>query len=130
MAYDGTGPWNPDGPGQHSSLEFANRNVAYWLKRGFRREKAVLGLPFYGYGFGKAFRKRDYPYAEIVATFPEAENADQAGSTIWYNGIETIKAKARYSKEQGLAGIMIWSLDSDAKDERSLLSAIHEVLHR
>jgi len=60
MAYDATGPWNPKAPGQHSSLEFAMDNVAYWLKRGLPKPKAVLGVPFYGYGFGAAFRKRDY----------------------------------------------------------------------
>jgi GH18 family chitinase len=34
MAYDGAGSWNPDAPGQHSSMRFAKRNVDYWLKRG------------------------------------------------------------------------------------------------
>jgi GH18 family chitinase len=104
MAYDGTGPWNPKAPGQHSSLEFAKDNVAYWLKRGLPKSKAVLGVPFYGYGFGAAFRKRDYPYAAIVADFPGAENADEAGDTIYYNGLPTIRAKAAYVKEQGLGG--------------------------
>ena len=31
--------------------------------------------------------------------------------------------------DEGLAGVMIWSLDSDAKGEHSLLNAIHETLH-
>jgi GH18 family chitinase len=53
---------------------------------------------------------------------------DQVGNTIWYNGIPTIKAKARYVLDQGLAGVMIWSLDYDVKGERSLLSAIQETL--
>jgi len=128
MAYDDTGPWNPKAPGQHSSLEFAKDNVAYWLKRGLPKSKAVLGVPFYGYGFGAAFRKRDYPYAAIVAEFPGAENADEAGDTIYYNGLPTIRAKAAYVKEQRLGGVMIWSLDYDDKGDRSLLSAIHQTL--
>jgi chitinase len=128
MAYDAAGPWSPKAPGQHSSLEFAKDNVAYWLKRGLSKAKAVLGVPFYGYGFGAAFRKRDYPYASIIAEFSGAENADQAGDTIWYNGLATIKAKATYVKEQRLGGIMIWSLDYDGKGEKSLLNAIHETL--
>jgi chitinase len=128
MAYDGAGYWDPKTPGQHSSLAFAKSNVAYWLDRGLPKSKAVLGVPFYGYGFGTAFRKRDYAYSEIVAAHPDAENADQAGNTIWYNGIPTIKAKAAYVVEQGLGGVMIWSLDNDVKGERSLLSAIHETL--
>ena len=128
MAYDGAGPWDPQSPGQHSSLEFAQNNVAYWLKRGLPKSKAVLGVPFYGYGFGEAFQKRDYPYYKILASHPEAEKKDQVGNTIWYNGIPTIQAKARMVVDQDLAGVMIWSLDYDVKGERSLLSAIHGTL--
>ena len=128
MAYDGAGYWEPKAPGQHSSLEFAKENAAYWLARGLPKAKAVLGVPFYGYGFGEAFRKREYPYSAILASHPGAENSDQAGNTIWYNGIPTIKAKAKYVVDQGLGGIMIWSLDSDVKGGQSLLSAIHETL--
>ena len=128
MAYDGAGYWDPEAPGQHSSLEFAKDNAAYWLGRGLPKAKAVLGVPFYGYGFGEAFRKRDYSYSAILAAHPGAENADQAGKTIWYNGLPTIRAKTKYVVEQGLGGIMIWSLDYDVKGGHSLLSAIHETL--
>lgn len=128
MAYDATGPWNPKEPGQHSSLAFAKENAAYWLGRGLPKAKAVLGVPFYGYGFGTAFKKRDYPYARLVAEFPNAEKVDQLGDTIWYNGIPTIRAKASYVVEENLGGVMIWSLDYDAKGAHSLLSTIHEVL--
>ena len=129
MAYDATGTWAPDSPGQHSSLAFARSSVAYWLNRGLPKSKALLGVPFYGYGFGEAFRKWDYPYAEIVAAYPGAENADQVGNTIWYNGLATIQAKTQYVRDQSLAGVMIWSLDTDAKGERSLLSVIDRTLH-
>ena len=128
MAYDGAGYWQPNAPGQHSSFEFAQENVDYWLKRGLAKSRAVLGVPFYGYGFGEAFRKRDYPYSALVASYPGAENLDQVGNTIWYNGIPTIKRKAEYVTSHGLGGVMIWSLDGDVKGERSLLSAIHDVL--
>jgi len=128
MAYDGTGPWNSKKPGQHSSFDFAKSNVAYWLGRGVPKSKAVLGVPFYGYGFGDAFRKSDYSYSEIVATHPGAEKTDQTGNTIWYNGVPTIRAKTQYVLDEGLAGVMIWSLDTDGKGEQSLLSAIDQVL--
>jgi chitinase len=124
MAYDATGPWDPNNAGQHSSLEFAKANVDYWIGRGLPKAKAVLGVPFYGYGFGAAFRRDAYSYSEIVAAYAGAENSDQAGTTVWYNGIATIEAKARYAAEQELGGIMIWSLDNDAKDQRALLPAI------
>lgn len=128
MAYDGAGPWDPKAPGQHSSFDFAKENVTYWLERGLPKSKAVLGVPFYGYGFGDAFRNGDYSYAKLLATYPGAENTDQVGSTIWYNGIPTIKAKAKYVVDQGLAGMMIWSLDYDVPGKNSLLSAMDETL--
>lgn len=128
MAYDGAGTWAPNSPGQHSSMEFARSNVDYWLKRGLAKDKAVLGVPFYGYGFGKAFRKSSYAYNEILAAHPGAEQVDQIGETIWYNGLPTMREKTRYAVEQGLGGVMIWSLDNDVKGERSLLGAIAETL--
>lgn len=128
MAYDASGPWSPNSPGPHSSYEFATNQITYWLGRGLPRAKAVLGVPFYGYGFGPAARKRDYPYKAIVAEFPGAERCDQIGDTIWYNGIPTIAAKTRYVREQGLGGIMIWSLDGDSAGAKSLLSTIQGTL--
>ena len=124
MAYDGAGSWNPNEPGQHSSMEFARRNVDYWLKRGLPESKTVLGVPFYGYGFGKAFRKGPYSYSDIVAAHPDAAKSDRVGETIWYNGTTTIEAKTNYAIDRKLAGIMIWSLDNDVKGEKSLLDAI------
>jgi GH18 family chitinase len=128
MAYDAKGPWSPDSPGQHSSMELAKDSVRYWVGRGLPKDKAVLGVPFYGYGFGRAYRKRDYPYSLIVAIFPGAENADQAGDTVYYNGLPTVRAKAKYVIDEGLGGVMIWSLDYDVTGSKSLLGAIHETL--
>jgi chitinase len=128
MAYDGAGPWQPNAPGQHSSLEFAKHNVKYWLDRGLPRSKAVLGVPFYGYGFGDAFRNGDYPYSKIIEKYAGAELVDQVGSTIWYNGIPTIKAKGQYVVDEKLAGVMIWSLDYDVPGKKSLLSALDSIL--
>ncbi len=128
MAYDAVGSWAPDSPGQHASLAFARATVAWWLQRGLSKTKLVLGVPFYGYGFGAAFRTENYSYREIVAAHPGASVVDQIGSTIWYNGIPTITAKTALVKAQGLGGIMIWSLDGDAPGQDSLLAAIAEEL--
>ncbi len=129
MAYDATGTWDPNRHGQHSSLEFATQAVAYWTGRGLPKENAVLGVPFYGYGFGKAFRKSGYSYADVIELFPEGHLVDQIGETIWYNGIPTIQAKAKLVMDQKLGGVMIWSLDQDVKGEKSLLTALDVVLN-
>ncbi len=129
MAYDGTGPWAPNQPGQHSSMEFTKDNVEYWLKRGLPKSKTVLGVPFYGYGFGKDAGGDEWSYAKILAKYPGAEKVDQIGETIWYNGIPTMKAKGKYVVDQGLAGAMIWSLNSDVAGDKSLLKALYLGLH-
>jgi GH18 family chitinase len=128
MSYDARGPWQPNNAGQHSSLEFAKQDVAYWLARGLPKSKAILGVPFYGYGFGDAFSKGGYAYRTLLAKYPEAASAEQVGKTIWYNGPPLLKAKAQWTREQGLGGIMIWSLDQDASGAESLLTAIHTAL--
>jgi len=86
-------------------------------------------VPFYGYGFGEAFRKRCYNYSEILVQHPGAENLDQVGNTIWYNGIPTIREKAKHVLDEDLGGIMIWSLDTDGNGEKSLLTAIDSTLN-
>ncbi len=127
MAYDATGPWDPNSPGQHSSYAYAQSAINYWQGRGLPVAKTILGVPFYGYGFGAAYRDDEYAYSEIVNTYPGAENQDQVGNTIWYNGIPTIKAKTTLAMQKG-AGIMIWQLASDATGTKSLLSAINQVI--
>jgi chitinase len=129
MAYDGTGPWNPNEPGQHSSYTLATTALTYWkTTRGLPKVKAILGVPFYGYGFGAAYASNEYPYSQIVSSYPGAENLDQVGNTIWYNGIPTIKQKTTLALQDG-GGIMIWQLSSDAIGPKSLLSAINEVIN-
>lgn len=128
MAYDETGPWPSSKEGQHSSFEFAKESVAYWLGREVPKAEVVLGVPFYGRGFGAAGRGKTYPYVDIVRGYPGAENIDQVGQTIWYNGIPTIRKKAAYAVEHELGGVMIWALHYDAEGDRSLLKAVDEVL--
>ena len=125
MAYDAKGSWSPNDPGQHSSLEFARGAANYWLGRGVPKEKAILGVPFYGYGFGKEFHDGGFSYADILAKHPEADQQDQVGETIWHNGQPTIREKAKFVMSEGLGGVMIWSLDNDVKGEKSLLDALH-----
>ena len=129
MAYDASGPWNPHQPGQHSSFAFAQQCVDYWLGRDLPSTSLNLGVPFYGYGFGTAYNKSGYPYHEILTNFPNAIDSDQAGDTIFYNGLSTIKAKVNLVQKLHLGGIMIWSLDGDAEGKSSLLSVIHTKLN-
>jgi len=126
MAYDATGPWAPGNPGQHSPYSMAVNQFNYWTGRGLPASKAIIGLPFYGYGFG-ASANQGISYANIVAQYPGAENLDQVGNTIYYNGIPTIKQKTTFAV-QNAGGVMIWELSQDATGSKSLLTAINQVI--
>jgi len=127
MAYDATGPWNPSNPGQHSPYSLAVDQFNYWTGRGLPSNKAIIGVPFYGYGFGSS-ANQGISYADIVNTYPGAENTDQVANTIYYNGIPTIKQKTTFAV-QNAGGVMIWQLAQDATGSKSLLSAINEVIN-
>lgn len=126
MAYDATGPWQPDLPGQHSSYEFALESLEYWVTRGLPKEKAILGVPFYGYGFGDDFNE-GIGFAQILKKYPDAQDKDEVGNTIYYNGLPTIRKKTQHVVDEGYGGIMIWQLAQDAAGSFSLLTAIAEI---
>ena len=117
MAYDDT-----RAP-QHSSMDYAESALDYWLGRGLPPAKATLGVPFYA-------RPLEIPFAKIVAVNPEAARLDSTsyeGEQIFYNGIPTIQAKTRMAMQRA-AGIMFWKLEHDACGELSLVAAIREAM--
>lgn len=132
MSYDKTGPWNPSRPGPHSSYEHAVLDLDYFSKeRNIPKDKMVLGVPFYGYGFSTnadtpAFSRN---YRQILAEFPSAEHADQIhwseNVTMYYNGAETIRRKTKLAKEKA-SGVMIWQILGDASEDKSLLQVIND----
>jgi chitinase len=130
MAYDATGPWNPSNPGQHSTYDFAVSSLGYWVGRGLPKDKAILGVPFYGYGFGADFNE-GMAYAQIVAKYSGAEGRDVSGNTIYYNGIPTMTSKVQYVVDGQYGGIMIWNLAQDlvTTNPKSLLRTIYNVIN-
>ena len=81
-------------------------------------------MPFYGRDFDN--NGAGISYSRIVELYPDAPHQDRVAN-IYYNGIETIKAKTRYVMENNFAGIMIWELGHDSPvDSISLLNAIDE----
>lgn len=130
MVYDRTGPWRPDKPGHHSTYDNAVEDLEYFgNERNIPKEKLVLGVPFYGYGFGRdtSIPVKTMNYRQIVTSYPGSATADQweieNGMTMYYNGLPTIVSKTRLAKEKA-SGIMIWQLGGDAKGSKSLLKAI------
>lgn len=135
MSYDHTGPWRPSKPGPHSTYEHALTDLNYFRTlRNIPKEKIVLGVGFYGYGFGPELTSKasSMNYGQIVKNFPGAEKTDQItmsdGQIMYYNGEETIRKKTLLAKENA-SGIMIWQILGDATGDRSLLSLINRIAY-
>jgi len=131
MSYDHTGPWRKNDPGPHSTYEAAEQDFVHWnVNRGIAADKLLLGLPFYGYGFGPDILE-SINFADLVTAYPGSEKVDVWGlpgkGTFYYNGLPTIKKKVAYAMDKKAAGVMIWQLLGDAKGDMSLLKAINEV---
>ena len=111
MAYD-------ENDYQHSTYSYAQRSLNYWRGRGLPKDKAILGVPFYG-------RPSWESYAQLLArgASPNADTYQGVG----YNGIPTIKAKTNLAFDQG-GGVMIWELSQDVTGANSLLNAINQVV--
>ena len=128
MAYDNTGPWRINDPGQHSPLSEVETVIDFWVKgKGIPSEKIVFGLPFYGYDFS---RFDQYPWGltwtKIVNEDPTNAYVDQVGQ-LWYNGIPTIAKKTHLALEK-FGGVMVWSYGMDVFDDMSLLKVINQVV--
>jgi chitinase len=106
MAYDNFGAVG----GQHSTFELAEEVISAWERAGLELSRLTLGLPFYG---------RNVKNFHDAKAFYEAEGA----SNHFFNGPALIKKKVRLARNRGLAGVMIWELGQDDRDQ-SLLRAV------
>ena len=108
----------------HSPYSLVEKSYNYWVKqRGLPPEKAVLGLPFYGKPRGKLTHYKDLVKA---GADPNGDFYD----SVFYNGINTIKAKTEFAVKQKMAGVMIWEISQDTNDQNSLLKAINDVARK
>jgi GH18 family chitinase len=127
MAYDATGPWRPNDPGQHSSFSLAENALEFWnIQKGISREKLVLGVPFYGRDFDPSdFKALTYNF--IINLNNEYAYSDEVG-LLYYNGIPTIVEKTKLALQKA-NGVMIWELGQDAFNNLSLLKAIDQTVN-
>ncbi len=123
MAYDLKGPWSRRSPGDHSPLSFARESIDFWKEQQLDPDKIVLGLPFYGYHFGKT-RVSTFAYSRMIERDTARAFLDRVGAS-FYNGIPTIMEKTAMALEEA-GGVMVWELGLDAENEYSLLNAISE----
>ncbi|WP_416307543.1 glycosyl hydrolase family 18 protein [Neptunicella sp. SCSIO 80796] len=132
MSYDSIGPsWGKSGS-EHATFAQSQKDIQLWKARGLTQQQLVLGVPFYGYGFGRF--KANYSFRDLLTEFgQQVINQDVIGQAcaqcdyITFNSLATIQAKTRLALEQG-SGVMIWELSHDAQGEYSLLNGIQQQL--
>ncbi|RYD59987.1 MAG: glycosyl hydrolase family 18 [Sphingomonadales bacterium] len=121
MSYDAIGPsWGQAGS-EHSTEAQAERDIALWLARGVRRERLVLGVPFYGYGFGKHapggdFRSLLAAHGESVLTADLIGKACAGCDYITFNSPRTLGRKAALARAKA-GGVMVWEISQDTQDQ-------------
>jgi chitinase len=121
MSYDMIGPsWGRAGS-EHSTYAQAERDLALWLARGVRPERLVLGVPFYGYGFGS--HAPGGGFAALLAAHGEsALTGDVIGKAcagcdyVTFNSPATIKRKAELARARA-GGVMVWEITQDTGDQ-------------
>ncbi|HEV2599584.1 glycosyl hydrolase family 18 protein [Sphingopyxis sp.] len=133
MSYDAIGPSWGEAGAEHSSYAMAVRDLDLWLSRGVARERLILGVPFYGYGFGG--EKANWSYRDLVAAHGlNATKTDVIGDRcagcryITHNSPATIESKARLAAEKA-GGVMVWELSQDSPDH-ALTKAIGQGISR
>ncbi|MEW6349900.1 MAG: glycoside hydrolase family 18 protein [Thermodesulfobacteriota bacterium] len=108
--------------GRHATYAHSIEGVERQLVLGVPKEKLCLGVPFYGRHVSDHADVR--PYKNIVKNHRPVPDVDEVAG-IHFNGIATIQRKARFARDKGLGGVMIWELGQDTTDHTSLLRAVY-----
>jgi GH18 family chitinase len=114
-----------DHPQRHATMDLAKSDVAKLRAMGFEGSKIVLGLPLYGRNLKNWNDAK--PYADIRTLFTPEPGLDEAGD-YYYNGPTTVEAKAKYTQDERLAGLMVWEVTQDAPGVDSLLERMRVAL--
>lgn len=126
MAYDF--PVNHTGAGeQHSSYTNAMGTLDAWATQmTFPYSKMLLCIPFYGKSSDRSGDDQSYATlsASNAAAAYLADNASYGGRTFYYNGKTTLESKITGGASKGIAGVAIWDVAQDRKDQYSLLSVV------
>lgn len=131
MSYDAIGTsWGVPGS-EHSTYAQAERDIALWLARGVKLDRLVLGVPYYGYGFGAHAPAGGY--RDLLARHGAAAmEADVIGKAcagcdyVTHNSTATLRRKAELAKSRA-GGVMVWEVTQDT-DDQLLGRTIHAVL--
>jgi len=128
----------------HSSFDGAFKPLAWqWEGYGLPKEKIVGGFPAFGLHYflpddgspvtwGNLWMYTAYESYESILerdATANTKNKLDVDDGIFYDGQADVEQKAQYVLDQGLGGLMIWSLESDSHDQtKSLLKAANTKL--
>ena len=125
-------------PDNHSTYAAATNAMNGWHNYGVPKDKLVMGMPFYGRKGSTWGTTVARTYAQLVADHVSAHgtylppNMDLFNG-YYFNGRDTIRAKAEFVRDNDFGGAMIWELGQDhfvagQYTEASLLPVIKSVL--
>lgn len=146
MTYDFHGPWSTHAgllsalfPTTDQPADCGKKNMEYslnyWLQRGVPKEKILLGIPGYGYGFatkawgtktGEKPKYNSLGYRQILPLLDTGwvKHWDDQAKVPWlelpgenqritYEDPQSVRLKAQWAKEQGIAGVFFWEISQD-----------------
>lgn len=126
-----TGAWEASQIAHHSDYQTFIKSIKHTLKKGFNKNKLLVGLPTYGIEFidGKNNDIQHIEYKKIIDTIKGNNEILNKGryKNIFFDNKKLFDKKSQYVASKGLAGVFIFDLASDhLKDEYSLIASIKE----
>ncbi len=115
-----------DRPKEHSTYEGALEDVASAVKQGMPLAKIAMGVPFYGRKI--AAHNDSMTTAELMTKF-KVKSSEDTVDGYYFNNVDTLTKKAKYARDNGLGGIMVWEMSQDLPGA-PLMSALKKSLAR
>lgn len=126
MSYDFTGGWPESSIKHHADYSTFKKSIEFLTDRGFKREKILAGIPFYGKEFvdGKNHQVVDKGYRDLVPQLIAKKQAINTGKLghLYYETPELVTQKSHYIVDEGMAGVVFFELTQDILDSPDSLS--------
>jgi len=130
---------NPHHLPYHSLIDDSIAAMYMWSDAGYPKNKLLMGIPF----FAEDNNGIVATYANVIDELNPASDQNQAkissikawdnlvntvdGGILWWNGLDLVKEKVVFIKNNGFGGVMVFDIGEDKLgDPRSLLQNIYD----